>query len=547
MHGRPITLAFIFLALGCGSKETNRTKDAESSPPPDSDVDDDGYSQDVDCNDNDASIHPGADELCNEVDDDCDDEIDEDAVDMEVWYDDWDNDGFGDPDMLYSTTACSMPEGYVADSSDCDDEDSRINPEAEEVCGDHVDNNCNDSHDGCRPEGNYSWSTATLSSPFGARAAGDINGDGMDDFFGTQISDDEVYSSLIFSGESTGELDESDAFAAITGGTSLRGIQGSTDMNDDGQSDLLLITVTTGWSGDTPTMRFLYGPITEDTGLVYGDLQFTHSGSYCGYGSADGDLNGDDIPDILIRCGNDLYIKDSPHDDSSSHNLNYGSSATIEAADYPSFGSGTDYSGDADGDGFDDLLVSAPSLRHGTSEGKGFIFLGPIEGDLTPDDYRGIFYSSWDGKMSTNLIFAGDVDNDGRDDVLCTEPIHNKYQSMENRKGRAYLFEDPGNLGGGPDDATVVSEGDRGGDHAPSNVSRAGDVDGNGVEDLLFGVYNRNISYLIYGPFEGSYSLGDADLTISNVGPIVGSLGDINDDGFGDFTVSGDIFFGGGW
>ena len=56
------------------------------------DGDGDGFSAD-DCNDGDASIHPGVDDPCDGVDNDCDSETDEDAPPV---YADSDHDGFGD-------------------------------------------------------------------------------------------------------------------------------------------------------------------------------------------------------------------------------------------------------------------------------------------------------------------------------------------------------------------------------------------------------------------------------------------------------------------
>ena len=99
-----------------------------------------GYVADAaDCDDGDDDIHPGADEHCDGVDEDCDGDVDEAAVDADTWYADTDADGYGDP--ASSTTACTQPSGYVADTTDCDDGEAAINPAAAEVC-DGLDNDC---------------------------------------------------------------------------------------------------------------------------------------------------------------------------------------------------------------------------------------------------------------------------------------------------------------------------------------------------------------------------------------------------------------------
>jgi hypothetical protein len=75
-----------------------------------------------DCDEGDTDINPGADEICDDVDNDCDGDIDEDeAIDATRWYADLDDDGFGDPEN--SRFACEQPEDFVIDDMDCDDED----------------------------------------------------------------------------------------------------------------------------------------------------------------------------------------------------------------------------------------------------------------------------------------------------------------------------------------------------------------------------------------------------------------------------------------
>jgi hypothetical protein len=103
-----------------------------------------GYAtSNTDCNDNNASIKPGAAEVCDGIDNNCNGQIDEGV--KTTFYKDADNDGYSD-----GTTqeACAKPEGYKAVSEltattvDCNDAVETINPGAAEVC-DGIDNNCN--------------------------------------------------------------------------------------------------------------------------------------------------------------------------------------------------------------------------------------------------------------------------------------------------------------------------------------------------------------------------------------------------------------------
>ena len=101
---------------------------------------------DLDCDDNDASQHPGATEVCNYEDDDCDDEIDEGVRPTYYW--DHDLDEWGNV-TITTMGFCSLADAnadvvdgqWVEDSGDCDDENWEFNPGAEEIC-DGLDNDC---------------------------------------------------------------------------------------------------------------------------------------------------------------------------------------------------------------------------------------------------------------------------------------------------------------------------------------------------------------------------------------------------------------------
>ncbi|MFC1754047.1 putative metal-binding motif-containing protein, partial [Thermoproteota archaeon] len=103
----------------------------------------------TDCNDNNSAINPNATEVCNYVDDDCDREVDENVT--ITYYLDFDGDGFGD---INSTVQdCSVPANYTLNNTDCNDNNSAVCPNATEVCGNGIDEDCTGADKKCKSGG----------------------------------------------------------------------------------------------------------------------------------------------------------------------------------------------------------------------------------------------------------------------------------------------------------------------------------------------------------------------------------------------------------
>ena len=137
----------VFLALPFALACADKDRPAETGGDETLDADGDGVPAVDDCDDNNASNFPGNTERCDGVDNDCDGLADDadDSLDLGTatsWYADADEDGYGSVDA--SLQSCVQPEGYVLDTSDCDDSDAQIHPDAEEIC-DGVDNDCDSS------------------------------------------------------------------------------------------------------------------------------------------------------------------------------------------------------------------------------------------------------------------------------------------------------------------------------------------------------------------------------------------------------------------
>ena len=98
-----------------------------------------------DCDDTSSSVHPGALEACNTLDDDCDGAIDEGFTTL-THYADLDGDTYGDDATAQLT--CAIPAGRITVGGDCDDTNAAVHPTAAEVCN-GVDDDC----DGMTDEG----------------------------------------------------------------------------------------------------------------------------------------------------------------------------------------------------------------------------------------------------------------------------------------------------------------------------------------------------------------------------------------------------------
>jgi len=135
-----------------------------------------GYAADsTDCDDTDGAVNPDGEEVCDSIDNDCDTEVDEDsASDVSTWYADSDGDGFGDIDS--TDVDCYEPTGFVADTTDCDDTNADVNPDAIEKC-DTIDNNCDGDIDEDTADDVLTWYADSDGDSYGDPAVSDIDCD----------------------------------------------------------------------------------------------------------------------------------------------------------------------------------------------------------------------------------------------------------------------------------------------------------------------------------------------------------------------------------
>lgn len=133
----------------CGD-EIDQDCDGSDLDCDDSDDDGDGYTEnDGDCDDENASVNPGALEVCDQLDNDCNGDIDDEDSNLDTstlitWYEDNDGDGYGTSNS--SIIACVQPDGYANNTNDCNDNLSVAYTGAVEIC-DGEDNDCNGDTD----------------------------------------------------------------------------------------------------------------------------------------------------------------------------------------------------------------------------------------------------------------------------------------------------------------------------------------------------------------------------------------------------------------
>ena len=205
--------------------------------------------------------------------------------------------------------------------------------------------------------------------------------------------------------------------------------------------------------------------------------------------------------------------------------------------------------GDVNSDGYGDLLVGA--FLHdgggppGADRGRAYLYLGSPSG-LGANPAWVVDGDEDGASFGTSVASAGDVDNDGFGDVIVGAYRHDGGAGVGANRGRVYLFK------GGPTGLSTTpswtATGDEDEAKIGNSVAGAGDVDGDGYDDLVVGAthhsgggYLRGRAYLYLGgaPVPGSTpawtATGDED--DAWLGRSVASAGDVNGDGFADVIV----------
>jgi len=254
--------------------------------------------------------------------------------------------------------------------------------------------------------------------------------------------------------------------------------------------------------------------------LAKADFKFVGEAAddYAGYYvSGAGDVDGDGLADIVIGAANDEGAKEA-HAVYVIRGRSLGkwpSVVSLSKADYKIVGeSPYDYAsqvslpGDVDGDGLSDILIGAAGHDSGTTnEGAAYIVLGKSLGskrmiNLSNADHKLVGENHQDGVGAT-AAHAGDVDGDGLGDVLVGAL---RYTGSYAKQGAAYLVlgkDLAGRTSMDLSEAYFRFAGDKGKRHVGHAVSSAGDIDGDGLGDIVVGAWDaapwRGAAYIITG------------------------------------------------
>ena len=448
----------------------------------DEDRDGDGWSGEEDCDDDDPAVHPEADELCNELDDDCDQQVDEHALDAETWFEDVDGDGYGAGD---GSAACTQPSGWVAVDGDCHEDDDQAYPgsTAPEFIGDGIDQDC-DGFDGCS----------------------DLDCDGLPDLVIPSQYDDAgfaSYSPLWFgTGDSLGEsphqtLASQGAISAVVD-----------DFDRNGWMDLVFVGYQYDDSYDLDALIYYGGSegfSDDQRGIVRTSAALDATSA---------DLDHDGWPELIVTSGT-LDVGEA---------IIYWGSADgfveILASFLPTSGTQRVLVSDLDGDGWEELVfIGSGSLR-------GYEARTPVywnrEGEFERDDLATVAaYGALDG-------IAVDFDLDGYQEI-----VQANYQNEETHELMVSIHH------GGPhgyDDGEVIELKSYG-----ACAVDSADLNQDGWPDLVVANYRSDASTLVdsevfWGSADGVTGLESTPLPTAGAKDI--AIADLDDDGWLDLVFA---------
>ncbi len=301
------------------------------------------------------------------------------------------------------------------------------------------------------------------------------------------------------------------------------------DFNGDGYSDV----VVGAPFGNIGKAYVYFGGATGIGTTPAGTLQ---SGGLDAFGhsvASAGDVNGDGFFDVIVGApavspGGKAFL----YFGGAGTTFNATADWSVTGASGDQLGYSVSSAGDVNGDGAADVVVGA--FTYGGISGRAYLYLGALNGvmdtipDATPTGGSG-------ERLGIAVASAGDVDNDGKSDVL----VSTIAGSGELR--RLYLYWGSSD-GLSPTRDTLYGKAFN--DFFGGSAALAGDVDADGSTDVVVGATGGAAAYLYLGQRELSTSKARTipmPRAMSAFGSSVFSAGDVNGDGFDDFVIGASV------
>jgi hypothetical protein len=542
----------LVVSTGCyQNKDSARPGGADTSTHLNTeDVDGDGHSAVVDCDDLDPSRHPNAEEVCDGIDNDCDEQIDEDASDGIAQWPDEDGDGYGSAEG--GILACTLEEGFVDNTTDCNDADNTISPDGNEIC-DEIDNNCDGIVDEYSASDSLQWFTDHDSDGFGSgppQTTGcvgalnevDNNSDCDDDNPSTYPGAEEVCDEM--DNDCDGEIDEPGAT-----GSTPHFIDADEDGFGDSADTIMLCAETALYvamdgdcdDGDTevyPAAAEICDEVDNDcSGFIdegcatlheeedaYWSITPTHTG---GASFSVGDLSGDGVIDLATTRSDDasFTLYEGPLVAESTD-----PSWTVNTVMTSTGFGGTAHIDDIDGDGHADLLTAFPFMVRPEGDYSELrINLGPVDATLNLDAADITLNTIGDTPTTWNPLgtWVEDLTGDGTPDVLL-------YVSPDRD---LILWPNPSEDGTAEDDSLNLAHFDYGPVHSIST----NDFNGDGQADLIIGYPGLGQVELFDGPLIDEEALSTPHSTIYGSSTLFATSlcsGDLMGDGHTEIAIA---------